>query len=87
MTIFAWVAIAIILIGMANLLRLGLGPTVFDRVLALSAFGSSSIALIALGGFIFGRPGLFVDVAIAYSLLNFIGTVVLSKYLEQRREP
>jgi multicomponent Na+:H+ antiporter subunit F len=87
MTTFTWVAIAVILISMANLLRLGLGPTVFDRVLALSAFGTSSITIVALGGFIFGRPELFVDVAIAYSLLNFIGTVVLSKYLEQRREP
>lgn len=87
MTTFIWVATALILVGMVNLLRLSMGPTVFDRVLALAAFGTSSIALIALGGFIFGRPALFVDVAIAYSLLNFIGTVVLSKYLEQRREP
>jgi multicomponent Na+:H+ antiporter subunit F len=71
---------------MVNLFRLAVGPTVFDRTLAVAAIGANTIGLISVMGFMFARPEMFVDVAIAYSLLAFIGVVVLAKYLERTRK-
>jgi multicomponent Na+:H+ antiporter subunit F len=85
MTTFTAVAIAIVVISMVNVLRLTIGPTVFDRTLAVAAIGANTIALVSVMGFMFARPEMFVDVAIAYSLLAFIGVVVLAKYLERTR--
>jgi multicomponent Na+:H+ antiporter subunit F len=82
---FTAIAIAILAISVLNVLRLTIGHTVFDRTLAAAAIGANTVALVIVIGFIFARPDMFVDVAIAYSLLGFIGVVVLAKYLEQRR--
>jgi multicomponent Na+:H+ antiporter subunit F len=86
MTTFTAVVPVIVLISVVNLYRLAAGRTVFDRMLALAAIGTNSIALVALAGFIFARPDMFVDLVIAYAVLNFLGVVVVSKYLEQRME-
>jgi multicomponent Na+:H+ antiporter subunit F len=82
---FTAIAIAILAISVLNVFRLTIGHTVFDRSLAAAAIGANTVALVTVIGFIFARPDMFVDVAIAYSLLGFIGIVVLAKYLEQRR--
>ena len=58
------------------------GPTVFDRLLAAGAVGTNAIALLAVTGFIFERPDMFVDLALTYALLNFVGTLAAAKYLE-----
>lgn len=86
MTTFTAVAIAIVVISTVNLLRLTIGPTVFDRTLAVAAIGANTIALVSVMGFMLARPEMFVDIAIAYSLLAFIGVVVLAKYLERTRK-
>ena len=44
--------------------------------------GTNAIALLTITGFIFERPEMFVDLALTYALLNFIGTVAAAKYLE-----
>ena len=85
MTTLTAAAIAIVAISVINLLRLTIGHTVFDRTLAVAAIGANTIALIVILGFIYARPDMFVDIAIAYSLLAFIGVVVLAKYLERSR--
>lgn len=81
MTTFTAVAVAIVAISAINIIRLSIGRTVFDRTLAAAAIGANTIALIPVLGFIYARPDMFVDIAIAYSLLAFIGVVVLAKYL------
>ena len=58
------------------LVRLFLGPSLYDRVLALNAFGTLAVLMISVVGFLFGRPD-FLDIALLYALLNFIGTIVL----------
>jgi len=58
------------------------GPCVFDRLLAAGAVRTNAIALLAVMGFIFERPDMFVDLALTYALLNFVGTVAAAKYLE-----
>jgi len=62
--------------------RIVRGPRVYNRLLATGAVGTNAIALLALTGFIFERPEMFVDLALTYALLNFIGTVAAAKYLE-----
>jgi len=71
-----------ILVAMALALgRALLGPTVYDRVLAINAFGTKTVLLIPIYGFLSGRPE-FADIALAYALINFIGTVAVLKFFE-----
>ncbi len=62
------------------------GPTLPDRMVGIGVIGSKTIVLLALIGFIFDRLSMFVDIMIAYSLLNFIGTIAVARYLELRGE-
>ena len=78
-TIAAAVVLAISALAFWRIIK---GPTVFDRLLAASAVGTNAIALLAVIGFMFQRPDMFVDLALTYALLNFIGTVAAAKYLE-----
>lgn len=61
------------------------GPTVVDRLLASSFGAVSSVVLLMLIGFIFGRPLLFVDIGLSYALLAFLFPLAFSRYLEARR--
>ena len=73
-------ATAVTLISMAIvLIRAMKGPTVYDRILAVNTFGTLSVVLIALYGFLDGRPE-FLDIAMAYALINFIGTIAILKF-------
>ncbi len=58
-----------------------LGPTVYDRVLAVNMFGTKTVLIIALIGFFTERPE-FLDLALAYGLLNFIGTIAVLKFFQ-----
>jgi len=62
-----------------TLARSILGPTVFDRVLAVNSFGTKTALLIAVYGFLSGRPD-FLDLALVYALMNFIGTIAVMKF-------
>ncbi|MDH3208216.1 MAG: monovalent cation/H+ antiporter complex subunit F [Gemmatimonadota bacterium] len=76
------VATAGILVAMAMALtRALLGPTVYDRVLAVNTFGTKTVLLIAVLGFLTGRPE-FLDLALVYALINFIGTIAVLKFFE-----
>ncbi len=71
-----------ILVTMALILvRAALGPTVYDRLLAVNAFGTKTVLFIAVLGFLTGRPE-FLDVALVYALINFIGMVAVLKFFE-----
>ncbi len=75
-------ATAGILISMTlALVRALLGPTVYDRVMAVNTFGTKTVLLIAVLGFLAERPE-FLDVALAYALINFIGTIAVLKFFE-----
>jgi len=79
MVAVATVAVLISL-GLA-LARAFLGPTVYDRILAVNAAGTKTVLLIAVLGFLMGRPD-FLDIALVYALINFIGTVAVLKYVK-----
>ena len=71
-----------VLIGMTMLLaRAFLGPTVYDRLLAINNFGTKTVLVIALYGFVTERPE-FLDIALVYALCNFIVTIAVLKYFE-----
>ena len=79
---FAVAAISI-LITMGLALARGLyGPTDFDRILAANMFGTKTVLFIAVLGFLLGRPD-FLDLALVYALINFIGTIAILKYMNQ----
>ena len=63
---------------MMALFRVALGPTAFDRVLAVNSIGTLIILGIALHGFLMGRPE-FIDISVLYAILNFIGTFAVLK--------
>ena len=56
-----------------------MGPTVFDRVLAANMFGTKTVLLIAVSGFLSGRPE-WLDLALLYALMNFIGMIALLRF-------
>ena len=72
-------SIAILVTMSLALIRAMLGPTVFDRVLALNMFGTKTVLLICVAGFVTGRTD-FLDLALLYSLMNFVGMVALLRF-------
>ncbi len=70
----------LIAMGIA-LARAFLGPTVFDRILAVNSVGTKTVLLIALLGFLTGRPD-FLDIAIVYAMINFIAVVAVLKFVK-----
>ena len=72
------VAAIIVTMGLA-LVRAGRGPTVFDRILALNMFGTKTVLLIAVIGFVTDRPD-FLDVGLVYALINFIGVIAVLRF-------
>ncbi|MCH9670356.1 MAG: pH regulation protein F [Gammaproteobacteria bacterium] len=58
-----------------------LGPSVYDRILAVNSFGTLTVLLIAVVGFLTDRPE-FLDIALVYVLISFVGTVAVLKFFE-----
>ena len=75
--------ISILISFILVLIRLFMGPTLYDRVLALNAFGTLAVLMISVVGFLFGRPD-FLDIALLYALLNFIGTIAILKFFRYK---
>ena len=77
------VTIALLLTMALALLRAVLGPTVYDRVLAVNMVGTKTVLLLAVIAFLFGRP-MFLDLALAYALINFIGVLAVLEFFRSR---
>ena len=78
---FGAATVAILLVMAMALARAVLGPTVYDRIMAVNVFGTLTVALIAVFGFLTDRPE-FLDIALVYALINFIGTIAVTKYVQ-----
>lgn len=76
---FAAAALALLVTLAMVLVRAALGPTVFDRVQAGNTIGTIAMLLLAVMGFLNGRPE-FLDLAVVYGLLNVIGTIAILKF-------
>lgn len=79
---FAAAALALLVTLALVMVRAIAGPTVFDRVLAANSIGSVAMLLLAVIGFLTGRPE-FLDLAITYGLLNIVGTIAILKFFRQ----
>ena len=73
--------ILVIMIGIV-LIRVVKGPTVIDRLVGVNVIGTKATVLLIIMGIIFKRVDMFVDIAIAYGLLNFITSVAAAKYFQ-----
>lgn len=69
----------LVCMGLA-LARALLGPTVYDRILAVNVFGTFTVLMIAVLGFVAGRPD-FLDIALVYALINFVSTIAVLKFV------
>ena len=77
-------AAAGLLVAMAlMIIRAIAGPSHYDRILAANSFGTKTVLFIAVIGFVFGRPE-FLDISIAYALINFVTTIALMKFFRYR---
>ena len=65
-----------------SLIRGVFGPAIFNRIVAINVIGTKTVVILALIGMLYGRLDMFVDISLAYGLLNFIGTLAVAKYLE-----
>ena len=79
-----YVASAAILVTMIlALTRALLGPSVYDRVLAVNLFGTKTVLLLAVIAFLYGRPD-FLDLALAYALINFVSVLAVLVFFQNR---
>lgn len=78
--IIAIMMAVIAVIGMM-LQRVFQGPTVYDRMNGLGVTGTDTILLIILFGYLDGRPEMYVDIALSYAILGFVGSVIIAKSL------
>lgn len=78
---FIAAAIAIIITMALALVRALAGPSIYDRILAVNVFGTKTVLIIAVLGFVQGRPE-FIDIAIVYALINYIGIVAVLKFFQ-----
>jgi multicomponent Na+:H+ antiporter subunit F len=75
------VSLAILLTMILAIVRALLGPSVYDRVLAVNLFGTKTVLLVSVVAFLYGRPD-FLDLALAYALINFIGVLAVLQFFQ-----
>ena len=78
---FAFTSITLLVVMSLALVRAFKGPTLYDRILAVNNFGTKTVLLIAVIGFLEGRPD-FLDIAIVYALINFISVIGILRFFE-----
>ena len=83
---FLYSGIYICLLMFLSLYRVVFGHTILDRLVGANAIGSKTTTLLILIGLIYHRVDMFIDIAIAYALLNFVVVIVLGKYFDRVKE-
>lgn len=83
--VFLYCGIFLSFLMLISLYRGVFGPTVLDRLIGANAIGSKTVVLLILIGLIYGRVDMFVDIALAYAMLNFIAVLAASRYFQKRK--
>ncbi len=83
--VFIYSGIFLSLLMLLSLYRAVFGPTVLDRLLGVNAIGSKTTTLLILIGLIYQRVDMFVDIALAYAMLNFIAVLAASRYFLKQK--
>ncbi len=81
---YALLAAFLAVILLPPLYRVLRGPTVFDRLLGASVIGTKTIVISCLFGYAYGRIEMFLDIALGYAVLNFVGAVAVERYFTSR---
>jgi len=81
-TFFLILGVGMCLLVLLCLYRATVGPNVLNRAAGMSAIGTKTLILLLLMGAIYERVEMFIDISMVYALLNFIGCLVLAKYIE-----
>jgi multicomponent Na+:H+ antiporter subunit F len=84
--LLALLAAALTFVMLLSGYRVVSGPSIFDRLTGLGLIGSKTIVLLIVLGALSERVDLYVDIALSYALISFIGTLVLAKYFENAKE-
>jgi multicomponent Na+:H+ antiporter subunit F len=82
-SLYLGAALALVALVLVYLHRLATGPTVFDRLLGLSGFGTKTTLVLLLTGAMYERLDMFVDISLAYALLSFVGSLAAARYFER----
>ncbi|QTA86249.1 monovalent cation/H+ antiporter complex subunit F [Desulfonema magnum] len=83
--VFLYSGLFLAVIMALSLYRAVLGPTVLDRLIGVNAIGSKTTVLLILIGLIYEKVDMFVDIALAYAMLNFIAVLAASRYFQKRK--
>ncbi len=83
---FLFIGVGMCVLVLLCLYRATYGPTILNRAAGISAIGTKTLIILLLMGVVYDRIDMFIDISMVYALLNFLGTVVLSKYLERSGE-
>lgn len=75
------ISAAILVVMVLALLRALMGPSVYDRILAVNMFGTKTVLLIAVFGLVSGRFD-YIDIALVYALINFISIIAVLRFFE-----
>lgn len=86
MMMFAVSCLGLLVVMAIALARAFIGPSVYDRILAVNMFGTKTVLFIAVYGFMTGRPD-FLDIAIVYALINFVGVIAVLRFVERVTVP
>jgi len=84
-TFFLYCSLYLSLLMVLSLYRGIFGPTVLDRLIGVNAIGSKTAVMLILIGLIYHRVDMFVDIALAYAMLNFIAVLAASRYFQKRK--
>jgi len=82
---FLYTGIYLSLVMLLSLYRAVAGPTILDRLIGVNAIGSKTTVLLVLIGLSYHRVDMFVDIALAYAMLNFIAVLAASRYFQKRK--
>ena len=84
-TFFLAAGLYLSLVMVISLYRAIFGPTVLDRMIGVNAVGSKTTVLLIIIGLLYHRVEMFVDIALAYAMLNFIAVLAASRYFQKRK--
>jgi len=84
-TFFLATALVLIALMVLTLYRAIVGPTVLDRLLGVNGIGSKTVVLLVIAGHLFHRQEMFVDIALAYGMLNFIAVIAAARFFQKRK--
>ena len=83
--LFSIILIALVCVVIAMLVFMLRGKLVYDKMNAMFVMNTNIVFMILIFGFIDGRMAMYIDIAMSYSILGFVTTVILAKYIGGRR--